>query len=400
MEVLFVSYKYPPSIGGMQKQSYELITGFAAVHKVHSLIYDQRGSLVWFFVSLFWKLPQLLLKHRSIALIHFNDGVCAIVCSWVRLITSKSMAVTYHGLDLVFPNAIYQKILLRWIRSFDCIIAVSTATRDEAIKRGFDVEKVFVIHNGVAVRQKEEAIPIDNEYTQLIAALRQDNKKILVSIGRTVARKGFHWFAEDVLPALDDDTVFVLIGPYPEYGKTKEWLITKSPRWFRDQLVLFFGLSTQHLKLRKLGAASDRFYWLTEVDNVTKDHILNKSDLFVMPNIKVTGDMEGFGLVALEANLQGTYVLAADLEGIRDAVTDGQNGRLIGSGRADLWVSEIKQLLESSTDVETLVEPIRTHLELNFPWEKMVDNYAKVFQKIIDKSKATELRPPVEAHLN
>ena len=52
MEVLFVTYKYPPAIGGMQKQSFELIKGFEKVIKVHKLVYDNNGSLILFFMSL------------------------------------------------------------------------------------------------------------------------------------------------------------------------------------------------------------------------------------------------------------------------------------------------------------------------------------------------------------
>jgi hypothetical protein len=48
-----------------------------------------------------------------------------------------------------------------------------------------------------------------------------------------------------------------------------------------------------------------------------------------MPNIRVPGDAEGFGLVALEAVVCGTAVLAADLEGITEAIQHGKNGLLV-----------------------------------------------------------------------
>ena len=51
MEVLFITHKYPPSIGGMEKQSYELINGFAKIHKVHTLVYDNESSKVKFLLK-------------------------------------------------------------------------------------------------------------------------------------------------------------------------------------------------------------------------------------------------------------------------------------------------------------------------------------------------------------
>ncbi|WP_299413849.1 glycosyltransferase [Acaryochloris sp. IP29b_bin.148] len=44
----------------------------------------------------------------------------------------------------------------------------------------------------------------------------------------------------------------------------------------------------------------------------------NASDLLMMPNIPATGDMEGFGVVILEANEARTSMIASDLEGLQD----------------------------------------------------------------------------------
>ena len=41
--------------------------------------------------------------------------------------------------------------------------------------------------------------------------------------------------------------------------------------------------------------------------------------------------MEGFGLVAVEAAMRGALVVAADLEGLRDAVVDGQTGIVLAA---------------------------------------------------------------------
>ncbi len=56
--------------------------------------------------------------------------------------------------------------------------------------------------------------------------------------------------------------------------------------------------------------------------------------------------MEGFGLVTVEAAVRGTMVLAADIEGIRDAVIDGQTGFLLPSGRPEEWIERIRMLLD------------------------------------------------------
>ena len=42
-----------------------------------------------------------------------------------------------------------------------------------------------------------------------------------------------------------------------------------------------------------------------------------------MPNIRIYGDAEGFGLVALEAVMNGTVALVAGIEGITEAIRNG-----------------------------------------------------------------------------
>jgi phosphatidylinositol alpha-1,6-mannosyltransferase len=48
-----------------------------------------------------------------------------------------------------------------------------------------------------------------------------------------------------------------------------------------------------------------------------------------MPSRKIQGDVEGFGIVYLEANLAGKPVIAGDSGGVRDAVLDGVNGLMV-----------------------------------------------------------------------
>lgn len=61
------------------------------------------------------------------------------------------------------------------------------------------------------------------------------------------------------------------------------------------------------------------------------------ADVFVMPNLPVSGDVEGFGLVALEAATYALPVVAAALEGIQDAVVPERTGYLLSAGDAERW---------------------------------------------------------------
>ena len=84
-------------------------------------------------------------------------------------------------------------------------------------------------------------------------------------------------------------------------------------------------------RVHLLGRCSD--------EDLTK--LYRDSDLLMMPNLPVEGDMEGFGVVMLEAGASGTPAIAADLEGIRDVITPGINGQLVPSGNATAFRNAI-----------------------------------------------------------
>ena len=72
------------------------------------------------------------------------------------------------------------------------------------------------------------------------------------------------------------------------------------------------------------------------VTDETRDILFNTCDVFVQPNIKVAGDMEGFGISVIEAASCEIPVIASNIEGLKDAIKDGQNGFLVESGNAGL----------------------------------------------------------------
>ena len=83
---------------------------------------------------------------------------------------------------------------------------------------------------------------------------------------------------------------------------------------------------------------ADRTHLLGAVSDAEREDLLRGADLFIQANVRVPGDMEGFGLVTIEAAVRGTPVLASGIEGIRDAVIDGETGTLLPTQDPDRWI--------------------------------------------------------------
>ncbi len=388
MEVLFITHKFPPGVGGMQKQSYELVQGFRKRNKVHVIYHDPSAENKFaFFRSLKKRIKKTLDANPEIQLVHCNDGVCAFFCRWIKDKYDVKLCVTFHGLDLLWPNRIYQRRLPKLVSKFDGLICVSDFTADECRARGFNPDLVKVVYNGVDLIPDYREERVEPHVKEIFRSLGLKGKKVLMSIGRPVKRKGFGWFVEEVLPNLGDDYYYIIIGPGTSFNSVERFFISLLPKKMRMQLFLFFGWSTDQQSLNRQLAdstQSNKFRWLNKVSYDSLLYGLQNSDLFVMPNLKVEGDAEGFGLVALESLTQSCYVLASDIDGIPSAIQDGKNGTLVKSGDPIVWQNAInKHFLQSKNALAEQLDLAQEFMREQYSWSKMVRGYESVFESIL-----------------
>ncbi|MGH9805968.1 MAG: glycosyltransferase, partial [Terriglobia bacterium] len=127
---------------------------------------------------------------------------------------------------------------------------------------------------------------------------------------------------------------------------------------------------------------ADRLQWCGAVPDEVRTEWLARATVCIAPNVRVSGDIEGYGIVALEAAAAGCALVAADLEGLRDAIVDGDGGRLIASEDADTWTEVITELLEDPTRAAALGNRARDWARTDRDWEAVCDRYEAVFDSI------------------
>lgn len=379
MAVLFITHKFPPSIGGMQKQSYELINGMSKKCKTYLIAHGPFESKLLFFLKLRSRVKKMLRNHPDINVIHCNDGVMAAFVSLFAYFPGLKYSVTFHGLDLVHPSRIYQKYILPRMQNFNAVFCVSQYTANQCMERGFLSDKIHVIPNGVdftladQTRQHNFLQQLEDKYSVSLTG-----KRILLSVGRAVKRKGFSWFAKNVLPQLDNDTVYVVAGPIAQPNSLYARILKVLPNNISKSLNLFLGYPTDSKAIHDLKIMVDsRVIQLSGLAFEEIIQLYHHAELMLMPNIPVEGDMEGFGLVALEANLCGCPVIASRLEGITSAVIDGKNGWLMTPCNSKEWVDSIKKALDNDDLRNELSQSAKQYVLNNFSWNRMTDQYYK-----------------------
>ncbi len=349
---LCLSRAYPPVIGGIERQNYELFTSLAAMAEV-KIIANRHGkkNLPFFLPLVLLRALVLLPKYDAILL---GDGMLSIIGWFIKLLSNKKVVCIIHGLDVTFPNHIYQRL---WIRRFmpriDLFIAVSEETRRECIRRGLPAEKVEVVPNGVNLRDFY-CDPDKSDLTALLG-VANENKRIILTVGRLVRRKGVAWFIASVMPKLPEEVIYLVVGE----GE--------------DRPAIEHAIMENHL--------DDRVVLLGHADEDQKKQLYAIADLYIQPNIQVAGDIEGFGLVVLEAGASCTWVIAAKLEGLQEAVMDGKNGILVEAGNEDEFVQEINKYLLDVALRNRLGKEARIFVGERFEWYRIAQRYFDIMTR-------------------
>ena len=318
--MLFITRKYPPEAGGMENMCYSLAQELShyVTLKVMALGRKQK-NLIWFFpLSIVY---TVLFAHKYESLL-IGDGLMCFVGVVARLFAPKTKRIVImHGLDLVYDNWLYQ-CYLRWFlkASADKFVCVSQATKETLANLGID--NSIVIPNGIDVTNFEKN---REEFNLTFRSKNQltDDCLIMVTVGRLVKRKGVAWFIRNVMPELKRKNVrYYIVGE----GEEQRNIVNT---------IQEIGLEE---KVKLLGKISDQ----------ELNFLYASADIFIMPNIKLKNDMEGFGIVAIEASLAGLIVIASGIEGIPDAIIDGKNGHLVESENADDFIELIVSVKSNS----------------------------------------------------
>ena len=95
--------------------------------------------------------------------------------------------------------------------------------------------------------------------------------------------------------------------------------------------------------------------------------------------------MEGFGLSVIEAAYCGIPVIAANLEGLKDAIKDGQDGFLIETEDINGYIAKINELLSNDENRKAFGQKARQYVIDNYSWDKISKIYLEEITKVVNK---------------
>ena len=337
----------------MERLSYELISEVGKLPNVEASALAHTGPkwLAPFFALTV--IPAALAAARQVDVVHLGDPVLSLTGWVIKKNTGKPVAVTVHGLDITFSNWLYQLYLRLFFKGFDLYLPISDYVGkllEERIKN--HESRIKVVNPGIHYRFYDPSTS-RTDLERLLETrsyqLKTDDKVIMTS-GRLIKRKGHAWFIEHVLTKLPEHVVYIIAGEGPEREIIEQAATSTSPPFPPSKQVFMLGrVSENDLKV-----------------------LYNTVDAFVQPNIPVEGDVEGFGLVLLEAALCNRPVIVSRLEGMTDAIQHGKNGLIVEAKNVSAWIQAIQTTLNSPPKTSST----RSYTQQEFSWSKHAQAFA------------------------
>jgi len=364
--IILFSYDYPPSNGGIARLCYEIVKNLNVQLDIEVLtlkkgvidqnFYDQSYAFKVTEVSgrRVFSEVQALNYLRKIP----NKSDVAVICGvWhpealISYISGfKNVYILGHGTEFLpgkskfrenFWIKYYSKLILKRATA---VICNSDYTGDLVKKISKDIAAVTL---PLAVDEKKFASVDEN--------LVGDKLKIC-SISRLVKFKG-HDFIINVLSKMEskylDQIELEIAGKGNDLDYLKDLVNIKQ----LENVVTFQGFISD--------SDLPAFY--------------SNNNLFILCSRESNGssEVEGFGLVFLEAQSSGIPVIGTKTGGIPDAIEHGYGGWLINQDNENELEEILKEIIDNKVILTEQGRKARTRVENNFTWDKYTSKLLKI----------------------
>ena len=357
--ILVVTRNFPPLTGGMERLMHHSVGMLASRFDVTLIGPDgcsrfapENVSVIecpptpFSFLTMALRRGWRPCRTQLFDMVLGGSGLVAPV-TWILARAAKAKsAILVHGLDLVVDNFVYQWLFLPFLRRHDRIIANSQNTLEIAIDKDCKQHKLRVVNPGATI-PPVSSLP---DAAQSRASLGLEGKTIILFVGRMVRRKGLVELLQKAWPRIVDsepEALLLVAGDSPDEALSVD--IDGGNRLLK---------AVEHVD-------QDTIRFLGKVDDDVLSNCYAAADALVFPLIRTRGDVEGFGMVAIEAAASGTPTVAFPVGGVVDAVADGVNGLLVPEGDYEAFADAVLSICQGGPPSRT---SCRAHAE-KFSWK-------------------------------
>ncbi len=271
---------------------------------------------------------------------------------------NKKIVSLAHGIDFQIEN--YFSLKYFYLKNTDFFI-LSNIWLKKLFQKIYDIndKKIDIINRGMFledyfIEKSKETLRIENNIPI--------DKFLLLSVGRQNKRKNYQLVIRAIRKIkdirLNFNGLYYLIGEGDYTSNLKH-------------LVIELDLSED---IKFLGI----------LENKKRNEFYKMSDIFLMPSLTEKNDVEGFGIVFLEANYYKVPVIGSTSGGIVEAIKDGENGILVNPRNLDDIVNKILYLYDNKDQRIKMGEIGHQRVIKDYDWTNIGKKYEKTFKKAIN----------------
>jgi phosphatidylinositol alpha-1,6-mannosyltransferase len=291
-------------------------------------------------------------------LIHCGDlypqGVVSLA---FRLLLRKPYVAYCHGEEITQTEGrrFQPRVRDAIYRHAQVVVAANEFARQNLLRIGVAKSRIRKITPGVDCARFKPA----DQRQDLLERFRLRGRFVLLTVGRLVPRKGH----EVVLRALSTllpekpNIAYLIVGTGPDEAKLR-------------QTAAELGLS--HL-----------VHFVGFVKDEDLPDYYNLADLFVLPNSDDKGDMEGFGMVFLEANACGKPVIGGRSGGTSEAVLERETGMLVDPDNPAELARTLKLLMDDVAFRTKLGQNGLRRAASDFRWSARVQSLEDLNREVL-----------------
>ncbi len=368
------------SLGGMQKQTMDLCTGFAqSGHKVSVIttarhdgvefesidgvdIFYLSGSKPGYYSrkwnSLCRKTIAELHQKSPIDVIHSQSMGAIGVLKWAKN-NSVPIVSTWHGTSLTeistfFSSTSYHPRYWHWLFIMPFTLLKRYLTMDIAVRRASS--KITLVSPTLEKNMKflagDKVITISNGISLPTIKSKPTSKPLqCIAIGRIEKEKGIHFAIQAIANLPKEQQKNVLLNVVGE-GNYMSMLKQITNVLGVEESVVFHG----------------------RADDDKLDEIYHNSRIHLMPTTR----QEGLPLTILEGMAYGLATIASDIGGIPGVITNDVDGILVRPNNQQELDQAFENLLGNEQLIDSISKSARQTIEQRYSKQRMVDDTLEV----------------------
>ena len=301
---------------------------------------------------------------NNISIVHARSRAPAWSCLFATKITRRKFVTTFHG-TYNFKNSLkkfYNSVMVR----SDLIIAGSNfifSHINQNYPKYLDLKKRFlVIFRGINVDYFDSSTTLDSEESRLISDWEVDkNKKMILMPGRLTAWKGQETFIE----ALN--------------------LVNKELGYDSFNAVILGSAQGRDIYTKKIKRLAEQYRLTSQLKFI--EHCKNMPLAYKISDIVVSASVEpeAFGRVAVEAQSMEKPIIASDIGGSKETISDNVTGFLFQSGNAEALSKKIVEALQlDESRLKSIGIEGRKNIIKKFNVEKMCFSTYSEYKKLLN----------------